>query len=170
LIAWRILRPAVAHNSPLWFFFICLPPLSAFVRLQLKIHEKSKMTTSRIFKELNRAEIKKVISALYGSDSKIIKCSLMKGGVFNTTYLVKTDDDPNGIVLRVAPINRHLLFDFEKSMMAAEPLFYKTLQEKNIPTSEVIPTIIRLMLLTGNISFSNISKVFLGTTSQCQRM
>jgi aminoglycoside phosphotransferase (APT) family kinase protein len=96
------------------------------------------MATSRIFKELNRAEIDKVISNLYGSYSKITDCILMEGGVFNTTYLVKTDSDSNGIILRVAPINQHLLFDFEKSMMTAEPLFYEMLQDKNIPTSEVV--------------------------------
>lgn len=96
------------------------------------------MTPSRIFKELNSAEIAKVMSNLYGSDTAIIDCRLMEGGVFNTTYLVKTDSDRNGIVLRVAPVNQHLLFEFEQSMMAAEPLFYKMLQDKNIPTSEVI--------------------------------
>ncbi len=100
--------------------------------------KKCKMTTSRIFKELNSAEIDKVTSNLYGSDTIITDCSLLKGGLFNTTYLVKTDSDSNGIVLRVAPINQHLLFDFEKSMMAAEPLFCKLLQDKNIPTSKVI--------------------------------
>jgi len=96
------------------------------------------MAASRIFKELSNAEIKKVISNLFGNDTKIIDCSLMKGGVFNTTYLVKTDSEKNGIVLRVAPVNRHLLFDFERSMMSAEPLYYKLLQENNIPTSDVI--------------------------------
>lgn len=96
------------------------------------------MTFSRIFKELNRTEINKVISNLYGSDTKITSCCLLKGGLFNTTYHVKTDLDGNGIVLRVAPINQYLLFDFEKSMMAAEPLFFKMLQDKNIPTSKVI--------------------------------
>ena len=105
---------------------------------QMKIQRKSKMATSRIFKELTNSEIDKIISNLYGSDTKIIDCSLMKGGLFNTTYLLKTDSDSNGIVLRVAPINRHLLFDFEKSMMSAEPLFYEMLQEKKIPTSEVV--------------------------------
>jgi len=88
------------------------------------------MTSSRIFKELNSAEIDKVISNLYGSDTRITGCSLLKGGLFNTTYHVKTDSDRFGIVLRAAPINQHLLFDFEKSMMSAEPLFFKMLQEK----------------------------------------
>ena len=96
------------------------------------------MAASRIFKEISRAEIKNVVANLYGSDTKIKGFRLMKGGVFNTTYLVKTDLEPTGFVLRVAPINRHLLFEFEKSMMAAEPLFYTLLKEKNIPASEVI--------------------------------
>ena len=100
--------------------------------------KKYSMVTSRLFKALNKAEIDKVISNLFGSESTITACSLMKGGVFNTTYLVKTDSESNGIVLRVAPVNQHLLFDFEKSMMAAEPLFYEMLGEANIPTSEVI--------------------------------
>jgi aminoglycoside phosphotransferase (APT) family kinase protein len=96
------------------------------------------MTISRIFKELTPTEIDRVIAHLYGSGTKILDCSLMKGGLFNTTYLVKTDSDSNAIVLRVAPINQHLLLDFEQSMMAAEPLFYEMLHAKNIPTSEVI--------------------------------
>ena len=96
------------------------------------------MSTSRIFKELIFAEIDKVMSNLYGSDTIITNYRLMKGGLFNTTFFVKTDSDSNGNVLRVAPINQHLLFDFEKSMMSAEPLFFKMMREKNIPTSKVI--------------------------------
>lgn len=96
------------------------------------------MTTSRIFKELTRAEIENVIANLYGSDARITDCTLMKGGLFNTTYHVKTEADSNGVVLRVAPVNQHLLFDFEKSMMAAEPIFFKLLEDKKIPTSAVI--------------------------------
>ena len=96
------------------------------------------MASSKIFKELTKTEITKVVSGLFGSNTRIITCRLLKGGVFNTTYFVKTNSDRSGIVLRVAPINRHLLFDFEKSMMSAEPHFYQMLQEKGIPTSEVI--------------------------------
>jgi aminoglycoside phosphotransferase (APT) family kinase protein len=95
------------------------------------------MASSKIYKELTREEIIKVVSDLFGNDIRIVDCSLLKGGVFNTTYLVKTNSDRNGIVLRVAPINRHLLYDFEKSMMAAEPLFYQLLHEKGIPSPKV---------------------------------
>jgi len=96
------------------------------------------MASSKVFKELTTTEIIAVVTDLFGSKTKILDYQLLKGGVFNTTYWVKTNNARNGIVLRVAPINRHLLFDFEKSMMAAEPLFYQMLQAKGIPTSEVI--------------------------------
>ena len=96
------------------------------------------MITSRIFKELNNTEIQRIIEDLYGSNSRITECRLLKGGLFNTTYHVKTDTDNNGIVLRVAPINQQLLFDFEQSMMAAEPRFYQLLQEKGVPSSKVL--------------------------------
>jgi aminoglycoside phosphotransferase (APT) family kinase protein len=96
------------------------------------------METSRIFKELTKAEIIKVVTNFYGNDTKIVDWLLLKGGVFNTTYLVKTNHDRSGMVLRVAPVNRHLLYDFEKSMMSAEPFFYQILQEQGIPTSEVM--------------------------------
>lgn len=96
------------------------------------------MITSRIFKALSNAEINRVIADLYGSDSRITECRLLKGGLFNTTYHVRTDADSNGIILRVAPINQHLLFDFEQSMMAAEPRFYQLLEAKGIPTSKVL--------------------------------
>ena len=96
------------------------------------------MTTLKLFKELSRAEIEAVIANLYGNAARISECRLMEGGLFNTTYHIKTEADRNGLVLRVAPINQQLLFDFEKSMMSAEPIFFDMLAEQKIPTSEVV--------------------------------
>jgi aminoglycoside phosphotransferase (APT) family kinase protein len=96
------------------------------------------MTTLKLFKELKQAEIKAVITDLYGNTARITECWLMEGGLFNTTYHIQTDADHSGLVLRVAPVNRQLLFDFEKSMMSAEPIFFEMLAEKKIPTSEVV--------------------------------
>lgn len=96
------------------------------------------MIKSNIFKELTSPEIERVVGNLYGSGAKIVECQLMKGGVFNTTYFVKIDAAEGGIVLRVAPINQHLLFAFEQSMMSAEPLIYRLLGENDVPTSEVV--------------------------------
>jgi aminoglycoside phosphotransferase (APT) family kinase protein len=96
------------------------------------------MTTLKLFKELSQAEIEAVIANLYGSAARISECRLMKGGLFNTTYHIKTEADRSGLVLRVAPVNQQLLFDFEKSMMSAEPIFFQMLAEQKIPTSEVV--------------------------------
>jgi aminoglycoside phosphotransferase (APT) family kinase protein len=96
------------------------------------------MIISKIFKELQRAEINQVISHLYGSDTHITACHLLEGGLFNTSYQVETDAESGAIILRAAPVNQHLLFDFERSMMSAEPLFYQLLQDHGIPSSAVI--------------------------------
>jgi aminoglycoside phosphotransferase (APT) family kinase protein len=92
----------------------------------------------KLFKELSQAEIEAVITDLYGSAAKITECTLLKGGLFNTTYHIETGATHSGLVLRVAPVNQHLLFDFEKSMMSAEPIFFQMLAEHKIPTSEVV--------------------------------
>jgi len=96
------------------------------------------MMTLKLFKELSQAEIEAIIANLYGRSARITECKLLKGGLFNTTYHIKTERDCNGVVLRVAPVNQQLLFDFEKSMMSAEPIFFKMLADKKIPTSEVV--------------------------------
>jgi aminoglycoside phosphotransferase (APT) family kinase protein len=96
------------------------------------------MTTLKLFKELSQAEIETVIANLYGSAARMTECRLLEGGLFNTTYHIQTEADRNGLVLRVAPVNQHLLFDFEKSMMSAEPIFFQMLAKQKIPTSEVV--------------------------------
>jgi aminoglycoside phosphotransferase (APT) family kinase protein len=96
------------------------------------------MTTLKLFQELSQAEIEAVIANIYGSAARMTDCRLLEGGLFNTTYHIKTDGDRDGVVLRVAPVNQQLLFDFEKSMMSAEPIFFQMLAEHKIPTSEVV--------------------------------
>lgn len=93
---------------------------------------------SIIFKELSQPEIEKIVTDLYGSGTQLRTCRILKGGLFNTSYLLGTDRDAAEIVLRVAPVNPHLLFEYEKDMMAAEPLFHALLAEHDIPTSRVI--------------------------------
>lgn len=96
------------------------------------------MNKSKIYKELLQPEINKIITDLYGHETKLIYADVLKGGLFNTTYKVHTNNDEKGIVLRVGPVNKHLLMDFEKDMMSAEPIFHKLLQDNNIPTSNII--------------------------------
>ncbi|WMJ23901.1 phosphotransferase [Paludicola sp. MB14-C6] len=96
------------------------------------------MSQSKIYKELTQSELEKIITDLYGNQTKLVSANILKGGLFNTTYKVNTDQEENGFVLRVGPVNKHLLMDFEKDMMAAEPHFHQLLQEHDIPTSKII--------------------------------
>jgi len=60
----------------------------------------------------------------------------LKGGMYNTTYFVKTDN--GDIVVRVGPVNTHLLFPHGKDSMATEPLFHTMLKDNGIPTSVIL--------------------------------
>lgn len=91
---------------------------------------------SRIYKELENNELQKIVVDLYGNCTGIKEFQILKGGLYNTTYLVKTDD--GNIVIRVAPINTHLLFDYEKDMMSSEPLLHELFKNKGIPTSAIL--------------------------------
>jgi aminoglycoside phosphotransferase (APT) family kinase protein len=96
------------------------------------------MSKSRIYKEITADDINKISKDLYGSDTSVLEYSILKGGLFNTTYYVKTDKDDDGIVVRVGPVNRHLLFEFEKDMMPEEPFFHELYEKHGIPTSRIL--------------------------------
>lgn len=94
--------------------------------------------TSNIYKELLHEEVEAVVrSAHLAASEDSWTYSLLSGGLFNTTYLLKMKDDKQ-YVLRVAPIKPELLMDFEKTMMAAEPYIYSLLESKQIPVPRVI--------------------------------
>jgi aminoglycoside phosphotransferase (APT) family kinase protein len=96
------------------------------------------MSRSRIYKEILKVEIEKIITDLFGNNSRLLSAEILKGGLFNTTYLLHTNQEKSGLVLRVGPVNKHLLFEFEKDMMAAEPFFHKLFHENGIPTSKIL--------------------------------
>jgi hypothetical protein len=62
--------------------------------------------TSSLFRELTAAELCAVIAS--SLDTAVVESRLLSGGLFNTTYFVKTATEGD-VVLRVGPINRHLL-------------------------------------------------------------
>jgi aminoglycoside phosphotransferase (APT) family kinase protein len=92
---------------------------------------------SKIYKELEFSDLQKIVKDLHGETAVITKHHILKGGLFNTTYFIKTNCN-NGLVLRVAPINKHLLLEFEQDMMSTEPLFGELLHKNGIPTSKVL--------------------------------
>lgn len=91
--------------------------------------------TSSLYKELAEQELAAVIdTALH---TKICASRLLTGGLFNTTYLVDTQNCGK-VVLRAGPVNRHLLMPFEHRLMEAENLVYEACRKKKIPVSEVL--------------------------------
>lgn len=94
-------------------------------------------TKSRIFKEISNQESLKIINH-YFPESNIISSSLLKGGLFNTTYKLIIDSPYKEIILRVGPVNKDCLLSFENNLMRAEEYVYKLLGENNIPSPTVV--------------------------------
>lgn len=90
---------------------------------------------SNIYKELTEEEIKKII--LENFNDKLLNYNLLKGGLFNTTYFLQFENNKK-YVLRVGPINRHLLMPFEHNLMNGEKYFYELCKKENIPVSNVV--------------------------------
>jgi aminoglycoside phosphotransferase (APT) family kinase protein len=95
------------------------------------------MNNSFIRKEIDSAELIKIAKDLFGNSTTVVASKLLKGGMFNTTYYVKTDNDDE-IVIRIAPVDKRLLFNFEKDMMSAEPIFHKLLHNNGVKTSNIL--------------------------------
>lgn len=64
--------------------------------------------------------------------------SLLSGGLFNTTYRVICKESGMDTVLRLGPVNRHLLVRFEENLMEAENYVYKLCKEQGVVCSEVL--------------------------------
>ncbi|BBH24181.1 hypothetical protein Back11_55260 [Paenibacillus baekrokdamisoli] len=93
---------------------------------------------SRIYKTINIREIEQIVKSAFDTDTTIDSWRELSGGLFNTTYFIKTLRPTKSLVLRIAPIRQELLFDFEKVMMGIEPGLYKLFNDHNIPAPKVI--------------------------------
>lgn len=96
---------------------------------------KEQNMNSSLYLELTQKELSDIISAAL--DGEVISAKLLTGGLFNTTYLIETSSHGK-VVLRVGPVNRHLLMPFEHHLMEAEEEVYKLCAERGVPCSEVI--------------------------------
>ena len=93
-------------------------------------------TGSSLFQEITEEEIQKILeAALHYKDS--FSYRLLEGGLFNTTYLIECPGKGR-YVLRLGPVNRHLLLDFEHNLMNAECYVYELCHNKGIPCSQVV--------------------------------
>lgn len=92
-------------------------------------------TTSNLYKELTNTELVAIVNEYSGANQRF-EYRLLSGGLFNTTYLLTFLSCK--IVLRVGPINCHLLLPFEHNLMNGEKYVYDLCKQSNIPTSSVL--------------------------------
>lgn len=92
-------------------------------------------TSSLLYKELSEEALTGLYAAVFPEET-ITDFALLSGGLFNTTYRVRTDRQDT--VLRLGPVNRHLLLPFEEKLMDAEGLVDGLCRENGVPASEVL--------------------------------
>jgi fructosamine-3-kinase len=92
---------------------------------------------SKLYRELSIEELNKIVNYHFGETNQY-RAKLLTGGLFNTTYHISFINSTKEIVLRVGPVNTHLLLPFENNLMRAEEYVYQLLREKNIPCSQVL--------------------------------
>ena len=87
---------------------------------------------------LFRAEPEEVLSkaALRYVGEELKSARLLSGGLFNTTYRLETRS--RTVILRLGPVNRHLLLPYEQHLMAAEGDILNLLKSRGIPTSDIL--------------------------------
>lgn len=93
---------------------------------------------SNLFDPVDNETLKIIIKRAFSSSATIDEAIFLRGGQFNTSYLLKINSPDKKVILRIAPSNQDVLFDFEKSMMNAEPFINKLLWDNGIPTPEVL--------------------------------
>lgn len=93
------------------------------------------MNSSSVYRDLTEQELCNIIER--SLHTKITAASPLTGGLFNTTYRVETADCGT-VVLRVGPVNRHLLMTFEHELMTSECEVYALCAGKGVPVSDVL--------------------------------
>lgn len=92
---------------------------------------------SSLFQEVSAETIREIFnSALL--EEEIWETKLLAGGLFNTTYLVEYGPTHQKAVLRLGPVNRHLLMGFEENLIGAEIYVYSICRKIGVPCSNVL--------------------------------
>ena len=90
---------------------------------------------SSLFCELTAEQLEAVLGAAL--DTQVVQARLLSGGLFNTTYFIQTVTRGD-VVLRVGPINRHLLLPYEHRLMEIEAQVYRICASHGIEASELL--------------------------------
>lgn len=96
-------------------------------------------------RDASRPELGNIIASLlakkimgYEQMDDYFPAVLLDGGLFNTTYLVEYGSFHKKAVLRLGPVNRHLLMGFEENLMNAEVYTYSVCKTIGVPCSKVL--------------------------------
>lgn len=92
------------------------------------------LKSSLLYLELTAQELSAIVQRHFETD--IFDSYLLDGGMFNTTY--RLDVGGSAYVLRMGPVNRHLLLPFERTLMTGEVEFYRLCRKAGLPVSEVV--------------------------------
>lgn len=92
---------------------------------------------SSIFQEVSLRTVSTIFQeALH--ETPVHKAELLGGGLFNTTYLVDYGRQFKRAVLRLGPVNRHLIMGFEQNLMQAEAFVYSICERSHIPCPKIL--------------------------------
>ncbi len=91
--------------------------------------------TTDLFREASREELELVTREILGD--AVLSFRLLSGGLFNTSYLLETGKNGTA-VLRLGPVNRHLLLPYEHFLMESEAEVCRLCALYGIPASEVL--------------------------------
>lgn len=94
-------------------------------------------TKSNLYLEMSRDEITRIFEKRMGVKA-VGMIYPLPGGMFNTTYKVEYGTKGEKAVLRLGPVNRHLLMGFEEKLMEAENEVYRLCKQAGIPCSKVL--------------------------------
>lgn len=90
---------------------------------------------SKIYLEISKQELQVIVTKHFGC--RPFQFQILHGGMFNTTYLLTVNDNEK-YILRLGPVNRHLLLPFENKLMISEPYFYNLCRQRKIPVPEIV--------------------------------
>lgn len=92
---------------------------------------------NRLFQEASPGQLRQIFAEAL-DEPHIHQARLLDGGLFNTTYHVTYGKAREEAVLRLGPVNRHLLMGHEENLTRAEVHICALCEQHGIPSSHVL--------------------------------
>lgn len=92
---------------------------------------------NRLFQEASPGQLRQIFAEAL-DEPHIHQARLLDGGLFNTTYHVTYGEAREEAVLRLGPVNRHLLMGHEENLIRAEVHVCALCEQHGIPSSHVL--------------------------------